>query len=87
VSKQGFYYSFYKTLITAPSLVQGLRLLISDNVTEYPSTINTLRRFNLYPEASWLRWHIFMMTAVATDICHAIHMSHIVLSHFATPEF
>ena len=47
---QGFYYSYYKTVVTASSFRLGLQKLVSDNVTEFPSTINTLQRFNLYPE-------------------------------------
>ncbi len=47
---QGLYYSYYKTLVNADSLTTGILTLASDNVTEYPSTINTLARFNLVPE-------------------------------------
>ncbi|KAL5497332.1 hypothetical protein EMCRGX_G013792 [Ephydatia muelleri] len=49
-TEAGFYYSYYKTVVTAPSFRLGLQKLVSDNVTEFPSTINTLQRFNLYPE-------------------------------------
>ena len=46
----GLYYSYYKTVATAESLSHGVAQLVKNNVTEYPDTINVLKRFNLYPE-------------------------------------
>ena len=49
-TEQGLYYSYFKTLVEAPTYLDGLRQLYANNLTEYPNTINTLKRFNLYPE-------------------------------------
>ena len=49
-TEAGFYYMFYKTIVEAPSFLEGWDLLVNDSGTEYPSHINTLQRFNVYPE-------------------------------------
>jgi len=49
-TEMGLYYSYFKTIVKAGSLSDGAYQLYRNNVTEYPLVINTLKRFNLYPE-------------------------------------
>ncbi|XP_022081920.1 probable C-mannosyltransferase DPY19L3 isoform X2 [Acanthaster planci] len=49
-TEAGFYYSFYKQIVFAPSIVEGLYALTHDNDTENWRTINALERFNIYQE-------------------------------------
>ncbi|XP_054025946.1 probable C-mannosyltransferase DPY19L3 isoform X2 [Dryobates pubescens] len=46
----GLYYSYYKQMIQAPSIQQGLHGLVYDNKTESVRTINILERMNVYQE-------------------------------------
>uniref|UniRef100_G3T708 Dpy-19 like C-mannosyltransferase 3 n=1 Tax=Loxodonta africana TaxID=9785 RepID=G3T708_LOXAF len=46
----GLYYSYYKQMLQAPTLEQGLHGLIYDNKTESMRTINLLERMNIYQE-------------------------------------
>ncbi|XP_040185433.1 probable C-mannosyltransferase DPY19L3 [Rana temporaria] len=46
----GLYYSYYKQVLYAPTLAQGITDLIYDNRTEAMRTINILERMNVYQE-------------------------------------
>lgn len=46
----GLYYSYYKQMLQAPSIQEGLKELIHDNLTESKRTINLLQRMNIYQE-------------------------------------
>ncbi|XP_034554591.1 dpy-19-like 1, like [Notolabrus celidotus] len=77
-TEMGLYYSYYKTIIEAPSFLDGLNKVMNDRLTEYPLVINTLKRFNLYPEvvlASWYRMYTGVMgyLGIPTKMCWTIN--------------
>ncbi|CAB1426416.1 unnamed protein product [Pleuronectes platessa] len=77
-TEMGLYYSYYKTIIEAPSFLDGLHLVMNDRLTEHPLVINTLQRFNLYPEvvlASWYRMYTGVMGyfGIPTKMCWSIN--------------
>uniref|UniRef100_A0A9J8D8N0 Dpy-19-like 1, like (H. sapiens) n=2 Tax=Cyprinus carpio TaxID=7962 RepID=A0A9J8D8N0_CYPCA len=71
-TEMGLYYSYFKTIIEAPSFMDGLYMIMNDRLTEYPLVINTLKRFNLYPEVRWpLRTMDFL--GFPTKMCWTIN--------------
>ncbi|XP_075442786.1 protein C-mannosyl-transferase DPY19L1 isoform X2 [Ascaphus truei] len=77
-TEMGFYYSYFKSIVEAPSFYAGLQLIMNDKLTEYPQVINTLKRFNLYPEvivASWYRIYTVTMEAIGiqTKTCWTVN--------------
>ncbi|SCD22400.1 C-mannosyltransferase, putative [Plasmodium ovale] len=49
-SEEAFYFSFYDDIVKSDSYWEGINLLINDDRSEHPDTINAIRRFNVYPE-------------------------------------
>lgn len=49
-SDHALYYSYYKTIADAPDFISGFNKLLRDNRTEYPSSLNTIYRFHIFPE-------------------------------------
>nr|XP_060637607.1 probable C-mannosyltransferase DPY19L1 [Anolis sagrei ordinatus] len=77
-TEMGLYYSYFKTIIEAPSFFSGVWMIMNDKLTEYPLVINTLKRFHLYPEvvlASWYRMYTGAMnsTGIQTQKCWTVN--------------
>ncbi|XP_061193675.1 probable C-mannosyltransferase DPY19L1 isoform X3 [Saccostrea echinata] len=77
-TEMGLYFSYFKTIIEAPSFLDGLNEIMYDNITEYPDTINVLKRFNLYPEVALgigYRWYDSVMTSLnkPTKMCWTVN--------------
>ncbi|NWT50909.1 D19L1 mannosyltransferase, partial [Erythrocercus mccallii] len=77
-TEMGLYYSYFKIIIEAPSFWSGVCTIMNDKLTEYPLVINTLQRFNLYPEvvlASWYRIYTTIMDflGVPTKTCWTVN--------------
>lgn len=52
-------------MVDAPSFVDGLYSITHDNITEAGHTINTLQRFNLYPEV-YLSWMFRVFSGISS---------------------
>nr|XP_008111047.1 PREDICTED: probable C-mannosyltransferase DPY19L1 isoform X1 [Anolis carolinensis] len=77
-TEMGLYYSYFKTIVEAPSFFSGVWMIMNDELTEYPLVINTLKRFHLYPEvvlASWYRMYTGAMnsTGIPTQKCWTVN--------------
>ncbi|KAK3108358.1 hypothetical protein FSP39_006326 [Pinctada imbricata] len=77
-TEMGLYYSYFKTIIEAPTFMDGLYRVRYDNITEFPDTINVLKRFNLYPEVALgiaFRWYESINKALdrRTKICWTVN--------------
>lgn len=76
-TEMGLYYSYYKTIVEAPSFSEGVHAVMNCNLTEYPQTTNTLKRFNLYPEVilgAGYRFYTWIanMFDIQTKICYQV---------------
>ena len=59
-TEMAFYYNYFKriadpsdqihTNLTHVSVYHSIRTILNDNLTEFPNTINALKKFNIYPE-------------------------------------
>ena len=49
-TENAFYYSYFQELVDTESFADGLSRIVWDRRTEYPDTLNAIRRFNIYQE-------------------------------------
>ncbi|XP_078694260.1 protein C-mannosyl-transferase DPY19L3-like isoform X2 [Branchiostoma floridae x Branchiostoma belcheri] len=73
-TETGLYYSYYKQLVNAPTIAQGLYELVHDNITEHGKTINILERFNIYQEVVMaLMYRILSLQKTVEPVFFYIH--------------
>lgn len=46
----GMYYSYYKVIVESKTFSQGIKKVMNDKLVEHPDVVNSLKRFNIYPE-------------------------------------
>lgn len=73
-TEMGLYYSYFKEVSEAETFLNGIEFLMNDNRTEFPSVINTLRRFNVYPElviggAYRIYTYVSQMLGIRDEVC------------------
>ncbi|XP_075239095.1 protein C-mannosyl-transferase DPY19L1-like isoform X2 [Convolutriloba macropyga] len=78
-TEMGLYYSYFKQMVHASTLREGVESMTHDNLTEYPTTINALQRFNLLPEILtgvaykiYLKW-CDLATCPFNHVCYRIN--------------
>lgn len=49
-SDHALYYSAFKTLAEADTFSDGLQQLINNSLIEYPTTVNAITKFHIFPE-------------------------------------
>ena len=83
-TEAGLFFSYYKTIVTAPSINEGLRRLMYDNVTEAQRTINIIQRFNIYQEV--VLGVMYKSMPLAWQVIVILGCSILFSQHFA-PQF
>ena len=79
-TENAFYYSYYQELVDSESFAEGLSRIIWDRRTEYPDTLNAIRRFNIYQEIL-LALEFRFLKSLGLPLPHPFHFfrMHIVL--------
>ena len=79
-TENAFYYSYFQELVDCESFADGLGRIVWDRRTEYPDTLNAIRRFNIYQEIL-LALEFRFLRDLGLELPHPFHFfrMHIIL--------